>query len=166
MSYQFQSETSQRIFNTAMAPYRRPGTPGILHDGVPEFIAACLVGQSKFETNNYTNKFAQVELCFFSYSYTTHSIWQIPGGGRIADNHAPVAKYSSLEDSVHEMQDWIKRRQVEGRFPADLNTITNSHEYARLLQACGFYQGWPAHTPEENLEDYAKGIQTGIDNLK
>ena len=166
MPKNFKSATSQRIYTTAINPYHRPGTPTIKLSGVPDFIARCLVGQSKFETNNYTNSFVAEEKCYFSYMYSPQSIWQIPGGGKVADNHAKIAKYNSLEDSVHEMQDWIKRRQANGQFPHDLNEIKTVLQYATLLQKTGFFQGWKKYTSQQNLNFYSMGIQRGIDNLK
>lgn len=163
MANNFQSETSQRIYTTAINPYFRPGSPNTPIQGVPDFIAKCLVGQSKFETADYHNSFIP-ERCYFSYSYTPKSVWQIPGGGKVADNHVPVAKYSSLEDSVHEMTDWLYRRQKDGKFPANLNTITSALQYATLLQQCGFFQGWSKYTHSQNLHFYANGIQKGIDD--
>ncbi len=149
----FTSLTSQRIYNTSIA------------DSMPEFIADCLVGQSKFETANYTNKHCKESNAYFSYMYYPQSKWQVPGGGSIADNHAKVAKYKCLEDSVHEMTSWIKRRQNTGKFPKDLNEIKTVNQYAKLLQDTGFFQGWANHTKEQNLLDYSNGIQKGIDNL-
>lgn len=150
----FKSKTSQRIYNTAIA------------DGMPEFIADCLVGQSIFETNYYRNKHTKESNAYFSYSYYPKSKWQVPGGGSIADNKVKVAKYKSLEDSVHEMTDWIKRRQKDGKFPKDLNEIKTIDDYAKLMQDAHFFMGWQKYTPEQNLELYTEGIKQGIDNLK
>lgn len=139
--------TSERIYRTAVK------------DGMPELLASFIVGQSKFETNKYHNKHCQLHLAYFSYMYDPKSKWQVKGGGSIADNGAPVAKYASLENSVHEMTDWIKRRQREKKFPADLNTITDPEQYSHLLYNCGFFQGWKQYTPEQNIDFYANGIE-------
>lgn len=149
----FKSETSKRIYETAIA------------DGMPEFIAACLVGQSKHETNNYKSKFVKNYNSYFGYSYNKKSVWQMPKGGTNADNGVPIANYRSLEDSVHEVASWIKRRQKEGRFPKDLTTIKTAFEYAKFLQDCGYYQGWKKYTKEENLGFYANGIQKGMNGV-
>lgn len=150
----FKSETSKRIYETS------------IEDGMPEFIADCLVGQSKHETNNYKHKFPKLYKSYFGYSYNPKSKWQIKGGGSVADNNVKIAKYNSIEDSVHEITDWIKRRQKEGKFPADLSKIKTAFDYAKLLQDCGYYQGWKQYTKEENLKFYANGIQKGINDLE
>lgn len=157
---------SERIYRTSVK------------DGMPELLASLLVGQSKFETNKYVNKHCQLHNAYFSYMYDPGSKWQVKGGGSLADNGAPVAKYLTLENSVHEMTAWIGRRQLKPRalfktdqeyqrylnkgihllFPFDLTRITDAEQYAKLLYACTFYQGWKRYTPEQNIDYYANGI--------
>lgn len=158
---------SERIFRTAVA------------DGMPGVLASMMVGQSKYETNRYQNKHCRLCNAFFSYMYAPESKWQLAGGGTIADNGAPVAKYINLENSVHEMTAWIGRRQLKPRsafktedeyqyhlrhglhlfFPWDLTTISTSEIYAHLLYKCGFFAGWAKLTPEQNIDAYANGIE-------
>lgn len=150
------------------SPYKGPISTQIfmtaVSDGMPVQLARWMVGQSRYETGQYTNKHFVLHLACFSYMYSKGSKWQVPGGGTLADNGAPVGKYKTIADSVHEITDWIKRRQKEGRFPADLNQIKSPMEYAALLQKCGFYQGWKKFTPQQNLEFYAAGIEKGAAN--
>jgi len=149
----YNNYNSRRIFDVAVM------------DGMPETLTRLMVGQSKFETGDYTNKHCKLHNAFFSYMLDPRSRWQVPGGGTIADNGKPVAKYATIDDSVHELTSWIKRRQKEGRFPKNLNEIDTPEKYAALLQKCGFYQGWPHLTPEQNLEAYAEGIEKGSADL-
>lgn len=158
---------SRRIFDVAVM------------DGMPELLARFMVGQSKFETGDYKNDHCKLHNAFFSYMLDPHSRWQVPGGGPIADNGAPVAKYATIDDSVHEMTSWIKRRQKDGKFPKNLNEIDTAEKYAYLLQTCGFYQGWKRIkvpkkgggfdwkylTAADNLELYTKGIEKGMADL-
>lgn len=119
--------TEQLIYNTAA------------RDGVPPALASLLVYQSKHETGNYTHRFFTVGNNAFGYSYNKDSKWQLDKGGPLADNGVAIAQYRSIEYSVHEMTDWIKRRQKEGKFPADLSTITDPDQYAHLLKTSGYY---------------------------
>lgn len=146
----FKLPQSQKIYDTAIS------------DGMPELLSRFLVGQAKHESGNYKSKFAKNYNSYFGYSYNKKSVWQMPKGGTNADNGVPIASYRSIEDSTHEVTHWIKRRQKEGRFPKDLGTITTPMQYAKLLQDCGYYQGWKKYTKEENLNFYAKGIENGM----
>jgi hypothetical protein len=120
--------TEQIIYNTA------------IKDGIPPRIAEYLVSQSKHETGNYSHRFFTVGKNAFGYSYNKNSKWQLDRGGPLADNGVAIAQYGSLENSVHEITDWIKRRQAEGKFPKDLNAIASPYEYAELLKKSGYYQ--------------------------
>lgn len=117
----------ERIFNAAIS------------DGMPEILAKIIVAQSKHETGNYKHRFFTKGNNAFGYSYNKNSKWQISGGDK-ADNNVPIAQYRSVEDSTHELTDWIKRRQKEGKFPKDLNLIQSASRYAQLLKASGYYQ--------------------------
>jgi hypothetical protein len=129
----------ERIYNTATA------------DGMPRYLALLLVAQSKHETGNYTHRFFTIGHNGFGYSYYPASRWQLSTGGPKADNGIPIAQYRSIEDSVHEITDWIKRRQRDGKFPADLNTITSAEQYGTLLKAANYF-GAP-------LQLYINGIK-------
>lgn len=115
------------IYNTAIA------------DGMPPILATYLVAQARHETGNYKSRFFTVGKNAFGYSYVQGAKWQLPAPGPKADNGASVAQYASVANSVHEITDWIARRQREGRFPADLATITSPEEYSRLLKNAGYY---------------------------
>lgn len=107
-------------------------------DGMPENMATLIEAQSKHETGLYSSHaFIQDNNCF-GYKHVPKGRWQI-GDGIKSSEGDPYAKYRSIENSVHELTDWIKRRQKEKKFPADLNTITTPRRYAFLLKGCGYY---------------------------
>lgn len=120
--------TEQKIYNTAAK------------DGMPTKLAEAMVYQSQVETGNYTHPFFTKGNNAFGYSYDKKSKWQLDKGGPNADNGVAIAQYASIENSVHELTDWIKRRQSEGVFPKDLSTITGPEQYAEYLKDGGYYQ--------------------------
>lgn len=119
-------------------------------DGMPSTLAVMIVAQARHETGNYTSHFFTQGKNAFGYSYYPGSKWQLPTPGGIADNNAATAQYSSIQNSVHEITDWIKRRQKEGNFPQDLRTIQTPDQYAKLLKNAGYF-GAP-------LDEYANAL--------
>lgn len=112
----------QLIYNTAVA------------DGMPGPLASLQVAQSKLESGNYKHRFFTIGKNAFGYSYDKNSKWQLQKGGPNADNGVPIAQYATVEDSVHELTSWIKRRQKDGQFPKDLNVITTPLQYTIYLR--------------------------------
>lgn len=135
---------SQKIYDTAVS------------DGVPEYLATLIVAQAKHETGDYTSKFFKVYLNCFGYSKTS-SKWQLHIQTPNADNAAPIAAYNSIENSVHELTDWIKRRQKEKKFPPDLSTITTPEAYVTLLKQCGYFG--------DSLQNYLAGVSHYANDL-
>ncbi|HEX7904820.1 MAG TPA: glucosaminidase domain-containing protein [Chitinophagaceae bacterium] len=127
-----------------------------LDDGMPALLSSFITGQARHETGNYTHRFFTLGKNAFGYSYNKLSKWQIQGGDR-ADNGVPIAQYRSVADSVHELTDWIKRRQKEGKFPKDLTQIRSASEYAMLLKKSGYYQA--------PLSVYVSGIVNALKKL-
>lgn len=113
--------TDELIYKTAKA------------DGMPDPLAVFIVGQARLESGNYQHRFFTLGKNAFGYSYDTNSKWQLAPGDR-ADNGVPIAQYRSVENSVHELTDWIKRRVKDGQFPADLKTITTPAKYSYHLR--------------------------------
>ena len=142
----FTNPISQRIYLKALS------------NGMPELLARFITGQAYHESGQYKGKFATKYNSYFGYSFDKNSKWQ-SAPGSLADNGAKIAGYASLEDSVSEMTDWIKRRVKQKRFP-DLGTITTPLMYAQYLYKCGYFQGWKKYTPEQNISFYAKGIES------
>jgi len=135
----------QRIYNTARA------------DGMPELLSLFIVAQAKHETGNYTSNFFNRYNNAFGYSFVDGAKWQLPDPGSIADNGLPIAAYKSLENSVHEITDWIKRRVSKNQWPADLKLIRTPEQYAELLKAIGYF-GAP-------LAVYAAGLRRWFESL-
>ena len=136
------------IFQTATA-----GTP--VNKGLPATLANLLVAQAAHETSNFTSRFFRDYNNAFGYSYAG-SRYQ-SGAGGIADNGQPIGVYPSVADSTREVVDWIYRRQREGKFPADLATITTPEQYAKLLKDAGYYG--------DTLSNYTAGLKRFFVNL-
>lgn len=122
---------ADRIFNQAT---RGTNT----NPGLPNTLAALLVAQAQHETGNFLSNIFTNFNNAFGYAFYPGSLYQI-GPGSIADNGQPVARYATVEDSVKELIDWIYRRVKEGKFPANLATITEPEQYAKLLKDAGYY---------------------------
>lgn len=125
--------------------------------GLPVNMAVLLVAQARHETGNYTSQFFTKYNNAFGYSYVAGGKYQI-AAGPIADNKKPIAAYSSLENSVHEIVDWIYRRVAEKKFPANLTTIASAEQYANLLKASGYYGDTSAN--------YISGLLRGLNAAK
>lgn len=123
--------------------------------GFPAKLAALMVAQAQHETGNFTSNFFKNFNNAFGYSYVKGAKWQLPDPGTTADNGLPIAKYSSLVNSTMEVVDWIKRRQAQGKFPADLSTIQNPEQYAKLLKDAGYYG--------DTLENYSRALRRFFD---
>lgn len=105
-------------------------------NGMPLQLAALIVAQARHETGNYTSAaFTNCNNCF-GYKYVGQDIATQCIKSSEADFYAG---YDTINDSVTELTDWISRRQDEGKFPADLSTITTPDNYAALLKNAGYY---------------------------
>lgn len=137
----------QRIYNTAVS------------DGMPTDLAKLIVAQTKLETGNYTHRFFTEGNNAIGYSFVWPygSKWQLPFPGDLADNNISIGQYATIENSIHELTDWIKRRQKEGKFPSSLSQITTPAQYATLLKNAGYYGA--------SLNDYTNGLATWLMKL-
>jgi uncharacterized FlgJ-related protein len=131
------NSTELIIYNTAIGA------------GFPASFALLMIAWSKHETGDFTSKFFKQYNNLFGYSYVPGAAYQ-SGPGTNADNGVPIAAYSSPEMSVRENIAWVKRRQAEGKFPADLGTIKTPDQLATLLKKAGYYQ--------DSLANYAAGL--------
>jgi uncharacterized FlgJ-related protein len=102
---------------------------------VPKSLALLIVAQSKHETGGYTSNAFHKDNNLFGYKYVGQKI-ATPGIKSSESDH--YAHYTSVEDSVLELVNWIKRRITEGRFPSMCNIKTKEH-YASLLKAAGYF---------------------------
>lgn len=119
----------QRIYITAIS------------EGMPKSLALLIVAQSKHESGNYTSNVFKTCNNLFGYKW----VGQKGASQGIKSTEGDFyARYASVEDSVRELTNWIKRRLKEKKFPA-LDTITNAVQYATALKACGYYGDSPSH---------------------
>ena len=131
------------IYNIA-----RAGSP--VNPGLPAALSYLLVAQAKHETGNFTSNFFKNYNNAFGYSYVPGGKYQT-GGGILADNGLRIASYPDIKSSVYEIIDWIYRRQKEGKFPVDLNSIVTPEQYAELLKSAGYYG--------DTLVNYTNGLK-------
>lgn len=125
-------------------------------DGMPDQLCKLIVAQAKHETDDFSSHAFEYNNNCFGYKYVKGAKWQM-GPGITSTEHDPYAHYEDVAHSVHEICDWIKRRQHEGKFPADLRTITSPAQYAQLLKACGYYG--------DTLSDYTTGLNHFLNSL-
>lgn len=144
--------TESEILSIASA-IRRAALEGTPRNpaGLPSSLANLLVAQSQHETGNYSSNIFRTGSNAFGYSYYEGSPWQLPEPGIVADNGSASAKYKSVADSTKEIVDWIYRRVREGKFPANLGTITTPEQYAELLKSAGYYS--------DSVANYTAGMK-------
>jgi len=123
-------------------------------NGMPVDLANFIVGQAAHESANFTSPVFKDCKNFFGYKYRGQKI--AAGSCRKSPEGDYYAFYSTLEDSITEITDWIKRRQAEGRFPQDLTSIRTAERYAQLLKDSDYY-GDPVSV-------YATGIRKFASN--
>lgn len=126
----------QRIYSKALAL------------GMPQFIGTCIVLQSAHETAGFTSNV--FKSCNNLNGYKWVGQKTALGPCLKSPENDFYAKYATIEDSVNEIVQWIKRRQKEGKFPADLNNITSLDQYAQLLKNSGWYG--------DTVANYTKGL--------
>ncbi len=125
-------------------------------DGMPPVLAKLIAAQAAHETGWFSSNAFKQNNNLFGYKYVRGAKWQL-GAGRTSTEGDPYAKYATIDDSIHELTAWIKRRQRDDLFPADLTTIETPTEYANLLKACGYY-GAP-------VQEYVSGLTRGLDGF-
>jgi flagellum-specific peptidoglycan hydrolase FlgJ len=130
--------------------------------GLNETLAKLIVGQARYETNDYkSNVFLNLNNAF-GYKYVGQKKWPIGGGTGAPASDAQgnpdggtYAKYKNVADSTGELVDWIKRKEAQGYFKiADIKT---PEQYAAALKNASYY-GQTATT-------YAKGITAKLNNI-
>lgn len=126
----------QRIYNKSLAL------------GMPQFIATCIVLQAAHETAGFTSNVFKSCNNLNGYKWVNQST--ALGPCLKSPEGDFYAKYATIEDSVNEVVQWIKRRQKQGVFPADLNTITSLDQYAQLLKNSGWYG--------DSVSNYTNGL--------
>jgi len=124
-------------------------------DGMPPVLATLIVAQARHETSNYSSNVFLTCNNAFGYKYVGQSTALGPCTGSPEGND--YAKYFDVEQSTHELTGWIKRRQREGKFPADLEQITTPDQYAELLKTAGYFTS--------PLQTYINGLISGLQKI-
>lgn len=129
-------EIAQRIYNKALS------------DGMPQFVATCIVLQCAHESAGFTSNVFKSCNNLNGYKWVGQSTALGPCLKSPEGDY--YAKYATIEDSVHELTAWIKRRQKEGKFPADLTAIGSLDQYAQLMKNSGWYG--------DTVQNYTSGL--------
>lgn len=117
-------------------------------DGLPEALAVLIVAQAAHETNGFTSNVFLTCKNAFGYKWVGQST--AAGPCLSSPELDSYAGYATLEDSVHEITAWIRRRAASGAFPADLSSIATPDYYAQLLKSAGYYG--------DTVENYTQGL--------
>lgn len=117
--------------------------------GMPANMQQLLVAQAKHETANFNSNAFKQNKNLYGYKRFAKSDYQI-GNGITSSEGDPYAAYASIEDSVKEVCDWIKRRQKEGKFPEDLRFV-DADQYAGYLKDAGYYG--------DSVANYTRGLK-------
>ena len=126
-----------------------------LSEGMPQFVSVCIVVQAAHETAGFTSNVFLSCNNLNGYKWVNQSTAAGPCLKSPEGDY--YAKYNTIEDSVHEICAWIRRRQKEGKFPADLNSITTLEQYAQLLKNSGWYG--------DSVANYTSGLYYWSDKL-
>ena len=119
-------------------------------DGMPDDLARLIVAQAKHETDSFTSHaFLKNNNCF-GYKFVSGGKWQTGKGIGSSEAGSSYADYKDITDSVHELTDWIKRRQFGKKFPVDLKEIKTPTDYATLLKNCSYFG--------DTLQHYIDGL--------
>lgn|SRR5574341_280557 len=136
------SELNTLIFQTVRAA------------GFPAALSNLIVSMARHETGDYTSNVFKTCNNLFGYKYVGQST--AAGACSVSPEGDRYAMYNSYADSVRELVLWIKRRQSEGVFPADLTTITRADQFAELLKKAGYYG--------DTVANYASGLKRFLVN--
>lgn len=117
-----------RIYNTAVSM------------GMPDAVARNLVKQARLETADYTSNVFKTDNNLYGYKFVNQTKWPTGAGlksSEFGSDQSRYAHYSSLENSVGELVDWLNRRQKEGLFK--LSNLVTEQQYAQALKDADFY---------------------------
>lgn len=124
----------------------------LLRGGIPPLLAGFVTAQSAHETGGWTSDiFLDCNNCF-GYKW----IGQSTAAGPCL-SHPAYAAYYTIEQSADELVKWIRRRQMDGSFPQNLNSITSSDQYATLLKNAGYF--------EDALTNYMNALRSWLTQL-
>lgn len=111
--------------------------------GMPQRLSELILAQAKHESGNFTSPVYKD--CRNAFGYSAYA------GQNSCPGHSFYKLYPNLQESVKELTGWIKRRQAEGKFPANLETITTPEQYAALLKQSNYY--------EDSVTNYSNGLK-------
>lgn len=115
----------------------------------PDLLANMIAAQAVHETGNFTSAIFLDCNNAFGYKAVSSSV--------ACSSHPDYKAYPTIEQSADEIVSWIKRRQSEGNFPSDLNSIQSPSDYAYYLKYNGYF--------EDSASNYAAGIQRGLQTM-
>lgn len=128
-----------RIYNTAR------------NMGMPDYVAANIVKQARLESADYTSNVFKTDNNLFGYKYVGQKKWPTGPGLKSSEfnkDGSYYAHYSTPENSIGELVDWLKRRQAEGSF--NIANLHTEQQYAQALKSVGYY-GDTANNYTNNL---------------
>lgn len=129
-------------------------------DGMPQLLSTFIVSQLASETA--VNGVPFSSHVFLTCNNTGGYKWRGQSGAEGPCVMSPegdyYAKYKTIGDSVHEITQWIRRRQLEGVFPKNLNDIQTPEEYAYYLKQGGYYT--------DTLSNYSRNLSAWYDVFK
>lgn len=138
----------QKIYATAIA------------NGLNPTIAAIVIAQARYETEDYTSNVFKQNNNLFGYKYVGQSLavqgTPVPGSEQ-STGPKYYAKYSTVEDSVKELVEWIRRR-VDGKQFA-MQELTTPEGYA-----AGFGR-LPYRYFGVSVSQYAAGLRAKLQTL-
>lgn len=112
-----------------------------LQDGIPANFATLIVDWASAETAFNGLPFnSNVFLhCNNAFGYKWVGQSTANGSCLLSPEGDYYAGYDDIEQSVHEISLWLRRRINEGYFPSDLSTITTPYQLAVLLKNTRYY---------------------------
>ena len=117
--------------------------------GMPPALSNLIVAQARHETGDFTSSVFRTCQNAFGYKavFDAPKCLMSPEG----NNYENYSGSGGLAASTRELVAWIRRRQTDGKFPADLSRITTAEDYASLLKNAGYFG--------DSLSTYANGLK-------
>lgn len=122
--------------------------------GVPLSVIPMIIAQARNETNDYTSNVFKLLNNAFGYHYVGQKKWASGSGSSVPAFDAggnpdggKYAAYTSLENSVGELVDWLYRRQGDGVF--NVADLVTPELYAQGLKDAGYYgESWQLYAAD------------------
>lgn len=123
--------------------------------GINDTLARLIVAQARHETNDYKSRLFNVSNNAFGYKYVGQKKWangESPVSPPKSEGLTGYANYPSVEYSVGELVDWLRRREKNGLFTLD--NLTNSQIFADSLKRGGYYG--------DTIPNYTRGLDSAL----